>query len=144
VGQEVVILFGSVLTKPSIELDDGVYIGSYCLMGDVRIGSDTLIADHVLIPSGAHQHGIERLDIPIRQQAGRQMVIRVGKDCWIGSGAIVLADVGDHCVVAAGSVVTQPVGDYQVVAGVPAKRIGDRRDKSPAGNSPEPGEIEER
>jgi acetyltransferase-like isoleucine patch superfamily enzyme len=113
-------------------------------MGDVRVGSDTLIADHVLIPSGARQHGTERLDIPIRQQEGRPVVIRIGKDCWIGSGAIVLANVGDHCVVAAGSVVTQPVGDYQIVAGVPARKIGDRRDKSPAGNSPEPGGIEKR
>ncbi len=144
VGREVVISFGTVLTKPSIELGDGVYIGSYCLIGDVRVGSDTLIADHVLIPSGAHQHGIERLDIPIRQQAGRPMVIRIGKDCWIGSGSIVLADVGDCCVVAAGSVVTQPVGDYQIVAGVPARQIGDRRNRLPAGNSLEPGGIEKR
>jgi acetyltransferase-like isoleucine patch superfamily enzyme len=127
VGRGVVISFGSVLTKASARLEDGVYVGSYCLIGDVRVGRDTLIADHVLVPSGSRQHEFERLDVPIRQQQGRFETIRIGCDCWIGSGAIILADVGDHCVVAAGSVVTHPVAEYLVVAGVPAQPIGDRR-----------------
>ncbi len=127
VGRDVVISFGSILTKPTAELDEGVYIGSYCLLGDVRIGRDTLIADQVLIPSGSHQHGLARLDVAVRQQEGTFDAIRIGRDCWIGSGSIILADVGDHCVVAAGSVVTRAVADYQIVAGVPSKVIGDRR-----------------
>jgi virginiamycin A acetyltransferase len=104
-----------------------VYIGSYCLLGDVRIGRDTLIADHVCIPSGGGQHGLARLDVPVREQEGEFRTINIGLDCWIGSGAVILADVGDHCVVAAGSVVTKPVEDYQIAAGVPARPIGDRR-----------------
>jgi virginiamycin A acetyltransferase len=126
-GKDVVISFGSVLTKPSIEIADGVYIGSYCLLGDVRVGKNTLIADHVCIPSGAGQHGINRLDIPIRDQEGEFRTVRIGEDCWIGSSAVILADVGNHCVIGAGSVVTKSVDDYQIVAGNPAKAIGDRR-----------------
>ena len=130
VGKDVVISFGSVLTKPTIELGDGVYVGSYCLLGDVRIGDNTLIADHVCVPSGSAQHGLDRLDVPVRDQPGEFRTLHVGCDCWIGSGAIILADVGDHCVIAAGSVVTRGVEDYQIVAGNPARPIGDRREKT--------------
>ena len=127
VGRDVVISFGTLLSKPTAELADGVYLGAYCLLGDVRVGENTLIADQVCIPSGSRQHGTDRLDVPIRDQEGRFDTVTIGRDCWIGSGAIVLADVGDHAVVAAGSVVTRSVDDYAVVAGNPAKPIGDRR-----------------
>jgi virginiamycin A acetyltransferase len=126
-GNDVVISFGSILTKPTSQIGDGVYIGSYCLFGDVRIGNNTLIADQVCIPSGSSQHGMTRLDIPIREQDGEFRTLRIGCDCWIGSGAVILADMGDHCVIGAGSIVTKPVGDYQIVAGNPARVIGDRR-----------------
>ena len=127
VGRDVVVSFGSVLTKPMAELDDGVYIGAYCLLGDVRMGKNTLIADHVCIPSGSGQHQFDRLDVPIRDQAGEFRTVRIGEDVWIGSHCVILADVGNHCVVGAGSVVTHPVPDYQVVAGNPARILRDRR-----------------
>jgi len=125
-GQQVSVGTGTVLTKPSIELGDFVYIGSYGVLGDVRIGDHTLVGDHVCIVSG--QHGIAP-DILIKDQAEEFRTITIGVDCWIGSGAIILADVGDHCVVGAGSVVTKPVADYVIVAGNPAKPIGDRRQR---------------
>jgi virginiamycin A acetyltransferase len=127
IGKNVVISFGSILTKPSAQVADGVYIGSYCLLGDVRIGENTLIADHVCIPSGSRQHGLDRLDVPVRDQEGEFQTVRIGCDCWIGSSAVILAEVGNHCVIGAGSVVTKPVGDYEIVAGNPARVIGDRR-----------------
>jgi acetyltransferase-like isoleucine patch superfamily enzyme len=130
VGRGVVVSYGSVISKPTAELEDGAYIGAYCVLGDVRIGAETLLADHVCVPSGSGQHGITRLDISIRQQEGEFRTVRIGCDCWIGSGAVVLADVGDHGIVAAGSVVTQPVAPYMIVAGCPAKPIGDRRGRA--------------
>ena len=136
VGKGVVISFGTLFSKADAELDDGVYLGAYCVLGDVRIGRDTLLADHVCIPSGSGQHGIDRLDVPIRHQEGRLRTVTIGQDCWIGSGAVVLADVGDHCVVAAGGVVKAPVDDYLIVAGNPARPIGDRR--RPAADPPRP------
>ncbi|MBW8012027.1 MAG: acyltransferase [Chloroflexi bacterium] len=126
-GEDIQVCFGTVLTKPSIELGDSVYIGSYCMIGDVTIGKDTLIADHVMIPSGNSQHGISRLDIPISKQSGNLKKIHIGEDCWIGSGSIILADIGNHSVIGAGSVVTKPIGDYLIVAGNPAVVIGDRQ-----------------
>ncbi|MFW5869277.1 MAG: acyltransferase [Planctomycetota bacterium] len=129
-GRDVVIGYGAVFSKVEAELADGVYIGQYCSLGKVRIGAETMIADHVCIPSGARQHGMDRLDIPMRQQEGEFQTISIGEDCWIGSHAVILADVGNHCVVASGAVVTRPVPDYAIVAGNPAKPIGDRRDRA--------------
>lgn len=130
VGRDVTVSFGTIFSKPSARLEDGVYIGPYCTLGNAHIGRDTLLADRVSIPSGAAQHGLERTDIPVRQQPGTFETVVIGQDCWIGAGAIVLANVGDHCVVAAGSVVTHPVEDWKIVAGVPARVIGDRREKA--------------
>jgi len=126
-GTGVVISFGSLLTRSAVRLGNNVYIGAYCLLGRVHIGPDTLIADHVCIPSGALQHGFSRLDIPLRDQPGDLRTVHIGSDCWIGSNAVILADLGAHCIVGAGAVVTHHVHDYQIVAGNPARVIGDRR-----------------
>lgn len=128
VGKDVVVSFGTIFSKPYAEIGDGVYLGTYCMLGDVRIGNDTLIADLVCIPSGPAQHGFDTLDRPIKQQPGELRTVHIGCDGWIGSHAIIMADVGDHCIVAAGSVVTKPVPDYAIVAGNPARPIGDRRE----------------
>lgn len=129
-GEDVSISYGTILTKPSIEIEDNVYIGSYGVLGNVRIGKNTLISDHVCIPSGGSGHGINRIDIPVKDQPEVYKTITIGTDCWVGIGSIVMANLGDHCVVGAGSVVTHPVPDFCIVAGNPAKPIGDRRDRS--------------
>jgi virginiamycin A acetyltransferase len=126
-GRGLHVSFGTVFSKATAECGDDVYIGSYCMLGDVRIGAQTLLADHISIPSGSSQHGTQRLDLPMREQAGTYRVVTVGRDCWIGSGAVILGDVGDHCIIGAGSVVTKPVPDYAIMAGNPARQIGDRR-----------------
>lgn len=82
-----------------------------------------LISSHVSIPSGGKQHGIDRLDLPIREQPGIWSRVTIGRDSWIGDRAVVLADVGRHCVIGAGSVVTEPIPDYAVAVGVPAKVV---------------------
>jgi virginiamycin A acetyltransferase len=126
-GADVAINVGALLTKRSIELGDHVYIGAYSIIGEARIGSDSLIGDHVCVLSGSAQHGTGRLDIPIRMQPQQYDVIRIGEDTWIGSHAVLMADVGAHCIVGAASVVTRPIPDYAIVVGNPARQIGDRR-----------------
>ena len=51
--------------------------------------------------------------------------ITIGKDAWIGAGAVILPDVqvGEGAVVGANSVVTRDVPPYTVVGGIPAKKI---------------------
>jgi acetyltransferase-like isoleucine patch superfamily enzyme len=71
--------------------------------------------------SGQRQHGIADLDVPIRLQPGQVGRIRIGRDTWIGNGAIVLANVGSKCVVGAGSVVVSELPDLAIAAGNPAR-----------------------
>ena len=80
-GHDVVISYGTLLNRRSIEPGDNVYIGGYSVLGDVRVGKNTLIADQVMIPSGSGQHGIRRLDVPMRDQPDEFKVIRLGEDC---------------------------------------------------------------
>jgi acetyltransferase-like isoleucine patch superfamily enzyme len=52
--------------------------------------------------------------------------IRIGDNCWIGAGAIILpaVELGSHTIVGAGAVVTKSFPDAdQVIAGNPAKII---------------------
>jgi acetyltransferase-like isoleucine patch superfamily enzyme len=127
-GADLSIGPGTLLTQSTVSLGNHVYIGSYCNVGNVEIGDGTLLADQVHIITG--YHGIDRLDIPIKDQPTTQRRIKIGADSWIGSGAVVLADVGSHCVIGAGSVVTKPIADYAIAVGNPAKPIGDRRERA--------------
>jgi acetyltransferase-like isoleucine patch superfamily enzyme len=120
------IEIGTLLSKPTVVIAPGVYIGAYCCLGDVRIGPKTMIADGVHIPSGPATHGTARSDIPMADQPGQPRTVTIGGDCWIGSAAVVLADIADHAIVAAGAVVTHPVDEGSIVAGVPAEVIGRR------------------
>ena len=129
-GDGSVVSFGVLLTHPATEIGQQAYIGPYSCLGDVVIEDDVLIASQVSITNGTRQHGIERLDIPIREQPGQWPRMTIGQDSWIGERSVVMADVGRHCVVGAGSVVTKPVPDYAIVVGVPA-RIVDWRGPKP-------------
>ncbi|MFK7818688.1 MAG: DapH/DapD/GlmU-related protein [Planctomycetaceae bacterium] len=124
------VCFGTVFSHPTIQLGRSVYVGNFCSIGDVTLEDDVLIASNVSIMNGSQQHGIQRLDIPVREQEGVFEPVTIGQDSWIGERAVVSANVGKHCVVGAGAVVTKPVPDYAIVVGVPARVIGDRRELS--------------
>jgi acetyltransferase-like isoleucine patch superfamily enzyme len=51
--------------------------------------------------------------------------IHIGKNVWLGAGAIILpgVTVGENSIVAAGAVVTKDVPSNTIVGGVPAKFI---------------------
>ena len=120
--------FGTLFSHPGAAIGRTAYIGNYCSIGDVEIGADVLIASHVSIMNGCNQHGIDRLDVPVREQIGDYPKVKIGKDSWIGERATVAASVGNHCVIGAGSLVLEPLPDYSVAVGVPAKVIRDRRE----------------
>lgn len=125
------IQFGTILATPEVDIGRGVYIGVNCNIAHCRIGEDTLIGSHVMILGGKSQHHFGRLDIPIRHQGGTHRALAIGRDVWIGNGAIVLDDVGDHAIVAAGAVVTKAVADMAIVGGNPARVIGRRDTPAP-------------
>jgi virginiamycin A acetyltransferase len=117
------ISFGSIFSKTATRIGANVYIGPYCSLGSVTIERDVLIATGVHVLSGGRIHGTEDLTRPIREQTGEIAHVTLGAGCWIGAGAVVMADVGAKSIVGAGAVVRKPVAEAVVAAGVPASVI---------------------
>jgi virginiamycin A acetyltransferase len=130
------IEFGVLFSKTGARIGENAYLGPRCHVGLADIGRDALLATGVHVPSGARIHGLDDLDVPIREQPGQLTVVRIGEGSWIGSGAIVMADVGRHSVVGAGSVVTRPLPDFVMAGGVPARVIRERRPTNGSGAAP--------
>ena len=117
------ISFGTVFSHCSASIGQRVYVGVGCMLGAVTLEDDVLLGSYVSIINGNRQHGIERLDIPIREQPGEFPRVTIGRDTWIGDRSIVMANVGKHCVIGAGSVVTKPIPDYAIAFGNPARIV---------------------
>ena len=117
---DVTLAFGSYFVQPDSVLEEGVSIGAYCVIGRSRIGARSQIASHVLMPSGRRQH-VRNTDGTLSDGVPDATV--VGADCWIGDGAVIMADLGDGVTVGAGSVVTRSVPAGSVVVGNPARPI---------------------
>ena len=124
--------FGTLFSRADARIGRNVYIGPCCHIGFACIEENVLVASGVQIPSGAQTHGTARLDIPIREQAGEERMVRIGAGSWIGSASVVMADVGKESIVGAGAVVTRPIPQYSFAAGVPARVLYDRRDQAQA------------
>lgn len=118
--------FATLFSQIDTEIASGVYIGPQCNIGKCNIDEDTLLGSAVHIMSGKQQHNFEDIDKPIREQGGVFERISIGKNCWIGNGALIMANVGDDCIVAAGSVVIGDIPKNSIIAGNPAKIIKTR------------------
>jgi acetyltransferase-like isoleucine patch superfamily enzyme len=106
--------------RRSLAVSGGCYINA---ADGLWLGKGTIWAPNVAIVS--QDHGRQDLDaVPTTNG------IRIGRDCWLGFGCIIMPGVvlGDHTIVGANSVVTRsfPEGN-QVIAGAPA-RVVDRRE----------------
>jgi acetyltransferase-like isoleucine patch superfamily enzyme len=135
-GADAFLSFGTIFSHPTAQVGRNVYTGAYCCLGDITLEDDVLLGSHVSVANGAAQHGIDRLDVPIREQPGVWQRVTVGRDSWVGDRAVILADVGRHCVIGGGSVVTRPIPDYAVAAGVPARVIRYRTPVDGAAEAP--------
>jgi virginiamycin A acetyltransferase len=119
----VTIEAGTIFCRAGARLDEHVYVGGGCRMGLVHIERDVLVASGVHIPSGGSTHRIDDLTTVIREQARGEQLVRIGAGCWIGEGAVVMADVGENTVIGGGAVVTRAIPAWSVAAGVPARVI---------------------
>lgn len=125
-GDDACIAFGTIMSHHTVRLGPRCYVGSFCMLGDVNLEQDVLVGSNVSIINGNRQHGIDRLDIPIREQVGEFPKITIGQDAWIGDRALIMANVGKHAVIGAATVVTKPIPDFAIVVGVPARTVGTR------------------
>jgi acetyltransferase-like isoleucine patch superfamily enzyme len=120
---DVGIQHGAIITQSDARLGAGVYIGIRSIVGHAAIGEGTLVADHVQILSGARHHqplpGSSRGVHPAA--VSRTQRITIGRHCWIGAQAVVMASVGDATVVGAGSIVTRPLPAAVTAYGNPAR-----------------------
>jgi serine acetyltransferase len=113
----------------SIIIGERVFIGNHCefnISKRIQIGNDANIASGCKFID--HDHGI-KLGALIGGQECVEGDIIIGEGVWLGFNVIVLKNVtiGNGAVVAAGAVVTKSIPANEIWAGVPAKKIGDRK-----------------
>jgi acetyltransferase-like isoleucine patch superfamily enzyme len=93
--------------------------------GRIDIGADCLLAPGVFVTASDYgtSAGHRILDQPRRERD-----VRIGDDCWLGTGVVVVAgvEIGDGCVVGAGAVVTRSLPPGSVAVGVPARVVARR------------------
>lgn len=107
----------------NIRVGAGVFLNFNCVVLDVvqvSIGDKTQIGPGVQILTADHPRDAATREAGL--EFGRP--IHIGRNVWIGGGAIVLPGVtiGDDAVVGAGSVVTRDVPAGRTVVGNPAKQ----------------------
>ena len=88
--------------------DSHIYIGSYTMIGpNVTVAT----AGHPILPE-------------LREKAYQfNMPVHIGRNCWIGAGAMIMPGVtiGDNSVIGAGSVVTKDIPANVVAYGNPCR-----------------------
>jgi acetyltransferase-like isoleucine patch superfamily enzyme len=117
------VSFGSFFAHPEAVLGEGVYIGSYCIVGNCSIGDRTQIASQVQVLSGRQQHGRDSQGRITGADEGKFEPIVIGSDCWIGASSIIMADIGPGTTIGAGAVVVRPVAAQVVAVGNPARVV---------------------
>lgn len=115
--------FGTIVNYPDISIGKEVSFGRYCNIGLADFDDFVLVASHCQFLSGGSIHAIDDTETPIRHQKVMRKRIRIGKDVWVGAGAIVMASINDGAVIGAGAVVARPVERMHVVVGNPARLL---------------------
>lgn len=113
--------FLTLFSHQDTSIDKGVYIGPQCNIGKCAIGPNTLLGSGVHVMSGKGQHNFSDSTKPIKDQGGVFTKVSIGENCWLGNGALVMANIGAGSIVAAGAVVVDDVPPGVIVGGNPAK-----------------------
>jgi acetyltransferase-like isoleucine patch superfamily enzyme len=149
-GKDVVIFQPELVNLYGCSIGDGTKVGAFVeIQRDAAIGKNCKISSHSFICSGVRVedgvfigHGVmfvnDRYPAAVNQDGSLQgasdwecVPTLVRRRASVGSNATILCGVtiGEQALVGAGAVVTHDVADFAIVAGVPAKQIGDVREK---------------
>lgn len=105
-----------------VHFGNNVYANFNLTMVDdthIYVGDCTLFGPNVVVATAGHP-----IDPELRAKAYQfNMPVHIGKNCWIGAGAVIVPGVtiGDNTVIGAGSVVTKDIPSNVVAVGNPCK-----------------------
>lgn len=122
-------MWASFFQPKNITIGEGTIIGDHIFLDGrkkLSIGNHCDIASQVMIYNSEH-------DLESDTFKAREEPVEIGDYVFIGPRVIILpgVKVGKGAVIAAGAVVTRDVEDFTMVGGVPAKPIGERKNKNP-------------
>lgn len=105
-----------------VHFGKGVYANFNLTLVDdthIYVGDCTMLGPNVTLATAGHPV------LPELREQGYQfnMPVRIGKNCWLGAGVIVLPGVtiGDNTVIGAGSIVTKDIPANVVAVGNPCR-----------------------
>lgn len=109
-----------------LEIGEGTVIGNFNHIYATRkiiIGKKVLTADRVYISDNLHS--FEDINVPVMDQKIKQNnAVEIGDGSWIGENVSILGcKIGKNCVIGSNAVVTKDIPDYCIAVGVPAKVI---------------------
>lgn len=85
----------------------------------IYVGDYTMFGPNVVIATGGHPL------LPELREKGYQYnaSVRIGRNCWIGAGAVIVPGItiGDNVVIGAGSVVTKDIPSNVLAVGNPCR-----------------------
>nr|WP_314899830.1 acyltransferase [uncultured Deefgea sp.] len=112
-----------IIIGDSVVISRGVHIVAHQA---VRIGAGSMIGEYCSVRDANHRRVQGEA---IRESGFSAAPIEIGREVWIGRGAVILAGVriGDGATVAANAVVIQDVVADSTVGGVPARPLISRR-----------------
>ncbi|MBE6631620.1 MAG: sugar O-acetyltransferase [Ruminococcaceae bacterium] len=94
---------------------------------DIYVGDRTKFGPRVVVATAGHPILPE-----LRQQACQYNIsVHIGKNCWIGAGAVIVpgVSIGDNTVIGAGSVVTKDIPSNVVAVGNPCRVMREISDR---------------
>lgn len=107
-------------------------IGKGCSLGrnnhiyatsSIEFGENVLTANNVYISDNAHAY--RNINFAIKHQAILQLKpVRIGDGTWLAQNVCVLgASIGKNCVIGSNAVVLTDIPDYSVAVGAPARVV---------------------
>lgn len=105
-----------------VHFGKGIYANFNLTLVDdthIYVGDYTMFGPNVVIATAGHPF------LPHLREQGYQYnaPVRIGKNCWIGAGAIIVPGItiGDNVVIGAGSIVTKDIPSNVIAVGNPCR-----------------------